>query len=81
MSDATAPALFPLPPEEPNPCVRKYGAGPAGEKCKTCARLIQRDHHDARYYKCELRGDTHGRATDHRVGWNACAYYVKEVSQ
>jgi hypothetical protein len=71
------PALFPLPPEEPNPCVHKFGAGPVGAKCKTCARLIRHDYHHRTYYKCPLRGDTQGAATDHRVGWNACSYYAE----
>ena len=66
---------IPLPPVEPNPCVRKFGAGPAGVTCRTCALLITHDYHDKRYFKCHMRGDTKSEATDHRVGWRACRYY------
>lgn len=59
-----------------NPCVRKFGRGPAGATCRGCARLITKEFHNRTYYKCELRGDTNGKATDHRVSWPACAKYV-----
>ena len=75
----SAATLVPLPPEEPNPCVRKYGRGPESATCKTCRLLIQHDYHDKRYFKCPFRGDTMGAATDHRVGWNACRYYEAEA--
>ena len=58
---------------EPNPCVRLWGLGPEGEKCKTCDRLNVRCYGDHRYYKCALRKETAGPGTDHRVGWRACA--------
>ena len=46
-----------------NPCVRLYGPGPENETCKHCQLLFvhQIGH---RYYKCELRGCTHGPGTD-----------------
>jgi hypothetical protein len=63
-------------PNDPNPCVRLYGYGPEGERCKTCAKLWS--HRTARtYYKCELREFTRGPGSDHRVGWAACAKYER----
>jgi hypothetical protein len=62
------------PPSEPNPCVRLWGPGPEGRQCKTCKRLVSHDFR-RRYYKCELRKQTACAATDHRVGWRACAKY------
>lgn len=55
-----------------NPCVRKYGEGPAGKKCKDCRHLIAK-RYSKTYYKCTFRGDTNGPGTDHRVSWQACA--------
>jgi hypothetical protein len=57
-----------------NPCLRVFGAGPDDKQCKTCAHLFYKEE-DKRYYKCELRGDTNGPGTDHRVRWPACAKY------
>lgn len=69
----------------PNPCVQVYGRGKEGVQCKTCVLLSKRTYAGypglsaaRRYYKCELRGDTHGAATDHRVGWDACAKYQEK---
>jgi hypothetical protein len=58
-----------------NPLVRTLGLGPEGATCKGCCHLLRLDYHDGRYIKCELRGVTHGTATDHRVKWPACARY------
>jgi hypothetical protein len=60
---------------EKNPCVRLYGPGPDGAKCKTCSRLHARTYYPHTYYKCGLRKDTACAATDHRVRWRACAKY------
>jgi hypothetical protein len=61
-----------------NPLVAIYGPGPEGAKCKTCASLT---YHTCskRYYKCTLRGITHGPKTDHLVNWPACAKYTLSV--
>ena len=60
-----------------NPCVRHYGNGPAGAKCKECALFIRRGGHANTYFKCELRGVTNGPGTDHRANWLACGRFVK----
>lgn len=60
-----------------NPMVVLYGKGPA-EKCKSCNNLIRIQPGQNKYYKCELRGITHGPGTDHRVNYRACAMYKKE---
>jgi hypothetical protein len=57
-----------------NPCVRKAGPGPEGKRCKSCAHLISITYANT-YHKCELRQNTHGPATDHRVNWPACAMF------
>jgi len=62
---------------EPNPCVRLWGPGPEGAKCKTCSLLLAKHHGAHTYYKCHLRRMTAGPATDHRVGWKACAKYME----
>ena len=62
--------------KEPNPCVRTYGPGPEGARCKTCLKLGAKAFART-YYKCELRPDTGGPGTDHRVNWKACAKYEK----
>lgn len=59
-----------------NPCVRALGLGPAGAKCKTCVRLYTRRFGRRTYYKCALRPETSGPASDHRAGWDACAKYA-----
>ena len=59
-----------------NPCVRAYGPGPTGEKCKNC-RLFVRIHKGNVYFKCELRGITNGPGTDHRANWPACKRFVQ----
>jgi hypothetical protein len=62
-------------PKIANPMARKYGLGPEGKQCKTCAHLVCIRPGQNRYYKCEMRGITHGPGTDHRVGWEACVMY------
>jgi len=61
---------------DPNPCRRLLGPGPAGVRCKTCKRLEVRQYANT-YYKCQLRNNTSGPATDHRVNWFACAKYER----
>lgn len=57
-----------------NPCIRLYGVGPEGVKCKTCKHLFAHTM-GKRWYKCDLRNFTHGPGSDHRVNWPACARY------
>jgi hypothetical protein len=66
---------------EANPCVRLWGLGPEGAKCKTCTLLVCRTYGPHRYYKCPLRADSACAATDHRVGWRACAKYEEKVGK
>lgn len=58
-----------------NPCVRLHGLAEPAAKCKTC-RLFIRKRYSKTYFKCALRGDTNGPATDHRANWPACGRYV-----
>ncbi|WIG57567.1 MAG: hypothetical protein OJF49_000312 [Ktedonobacterales bacterium] len=58
-----------------NPLVAVYGAGPAGLTCKTCVQLVRVSYQDKAYYKCTLRGYSHGSGTDQRVGWTASGRY------
>ncbi len=59
---------------KPNPCVRLYGIGPEGLKCKTCNHLY---HHKGKYIKCDLRTHTNGPGSDHKSNWQACAKYTE----
>jgi hypothetical protein len=56
-----------------NPCLALYGHGQAGVRCKECRLLFRH----SRYFKCELRGFTHGPGTDHRANWPACGRFVR----
>ena len=58
----------------PNPCVRLYGFH-KGAKCKTWVHLYLQGGVSGRYYKCDLRKNTRGPGTDHRVRWDACGKY------
>lgn len=57
-----------------NPLIVTYGNGPRGRTCSDCQHLIVKTW-DKRYFKCALRGDTNGSATDHRRKWPACGGY------
>ena len=59
-----------------NPCVRRFGLAEPAAKCKEC-RLFIRKHYAKTYFKCALRGDTNGPATDHRANWPACGRFVR----
>jgi hypothetical protein len=63
---------------DPNPMVRMFGPL-EGKTCKTCKKLFAR-RMSKTWYKCEIRGDTHGPGTDHRVNWNACKQYEEEIA-
>jgi len=57
-----------------NPCLKLYGAGPIGKRCKECSLFIR--HQMSRtYFKCKLRGVTHGPGTDHKANWPACGKF------
>lgn len=60
-----------------NPCIPAYGRGPENTRCRGCKFLI-RKHYSKVYYKCKLRGNTNGPATDHRVNWPACGKFEVE---
>jgi len=62
--------------QERNPCVRVWGRGPEGKRCKTCSHLVTRQY-GRTYYKCDLRKMSACSATDHGCAWNACAKYVE----
>jgi hypothetical protein len=65
-----------------NPCIAVYGPGPDGQSCKGCIHLrypILRS--GAKYWKCDLRRVTHGRASDHRVSWPACGRYEARTEE
>lgn len=59
-----------------NPCVRLHGLAEPEAKCKDC-RLFIRKQKGKTYFKCALRGDTNGPATDHRANWPACGRFVR----
>lgn len=62
----------------PNPMVLGYGPGPEGKKCKSCIHLYGK-RMTKTYYKCGLRRDTNGPATDHKVNWPSCSKYVEDA--
>lgn len=74
VQDPPEPKLYATAPKA-NPCVRIFGPGPEGVKCKDCAHLW-RKRFSRTYYKCDLRGNTNGPGTDHRVNWPACSQFV-----
>lgn len=58
-----------------NPCVTRFGPGPAGKFCGGCAHL-RRIRYSKVYLKCEARDDlTHGAKTDQKASWPACARF------
>ena len=60
-----------------NPLIKLHGKGPEGKRCKHCAHLYSK-HFSKVYYKCDLRPDTNGTGTDHRVNWPACGKFQKK---
>ena len=57
-----------------NPCIAAFGKGPDGSRCKTCVHLFGKSFAKT-YYKCDLRKNSNGPATDHRVNFPACGKY------
>lgn len=62
-----------------NPCVALYGRDPMGRSCQFCTHIYVKRYSKA-YYKCDLRKDTNGYGTDHRLKWPACGRYKRKVS-
>ena len=58
-----------------NPVRVALGPGPEGAICGDCTHFYRVGGVAGRYYKCDLRKNTGGPATDHRVRWPACAKY------
>ena len=54
--------------------VRRHGLAPGADICGSC-RFLASYQYVRTYYKCRKRGDTSSAATDHRVGWRACALF------
>ena len=53
---------------------RRFGTCGA-QRCKTCKHCLCIDHHNRRYYKCELYGVSYSEATDWRLSYQACGMY------
>jgi hypothetical protein len=62
-------------PDSDNPMVRAYGFGPGGKKCKECKFFLRDKYHDYTYRKCEKRGITRGKGTDHKASFNVCSKF------
>lgn len=69
-----------LVPANPNPMVRTFGLYPKRNVCKECRHFIRFQPGKNIYFKCELRGVTHGPGTDHRAKWDACAKFERSLS-
>ncbi len=70
--------------KDANPCVALYGpCAIEGQTCKGCIHLRYpiMPNPKARFWKCALRKLTHGRATDHKVGYPACAKYEERTEE
>lgn len=69
---ASVRITFPGEPITPtrNPMTAVYGIR-KGETCSSCEHLIRH----RRWFKCQLRRNTHGAATDHRMNWPACGKF------
>lgn len=61
-----------------NPCVALYGKDAMGRSCRYCSHLYAKQL-AKRYYKCDLRKNTCGLGTDHRVNWPACGRYERRL--
>jgi hypothetical protein len=57
-----------------NPMVAAYGPGPEDRRCWDCAHLL-RYQAGGTWFKCDLRYNTGGAATDHRARWPTCARF------
>ena len=68
-------------PANPNPCITAFGEGPPGQTCKGCVHLRYPLGFATRHWKCDRRTLTHGKATDHKVSYPACAKYEKREGE
>ena len=57
---------------------RKYGKGPVGRSCGSCAHLVGVGKANV-YFKCELYGVSSSDATDWRKKWQACGAFKPEA--
>lgn len=53
---------------------------PAGETCGGCTHLQTKRSGGGTYFKCALRGDTNGPATDVRKRWPACTSWKERAA-
>ena len=59
-----------------NPMIRAYGRHMDHDlRCRDCDHLFFKQF-AKKYFKCALRGNTGGEATDHRKHWPACTKLV-----
>ncbi len=61
-------------PTNPNPCIPLHGKGPDGATCQNCVQFVGICKAKT-YYKCMVRKNTHGSATDHKRAWAACGKF------
>ena len=61
-------------PRSVNPCIALYGPGPEGMTCGRCDQMYYVEY-ARRYWKCGVRDNTGGPATDHRRGWPTCGKF------
>lgn len=60
-----------------NPCIGLYGRDALSRTCKSCKHLFAKQY-SKRYWKCDLRKNTNGPGTDHRINWPACGKYERK---
>ena len=74
------PIIVPEKLSSPNPLVVLFGVGPQGKKCSECQHFLRLRYHDYTYRKCEVRGITHGKGTDHKASFDACKKFEERAS-
>jgi hypothetical protein len=58
----------------PNPMINVHGAGPEGMRCRKCVHCVA-IYSYKRHYKCDLRGVTTSKKTDHSCVNLACGRF------
>jgi len=59
-----------------NPMIGPFDTGLPEAKCKSCKYLLRVSTPSRRMFsKCELRGVTRGKGTDHSMYYDACLEY------
>ena len=66
------------PAKGENPCIALYGKGPEDKKCGECALLVGIAH-SRTFYKCRLRKNTNGPASDHKRKYPACGRFEQRT--